>query len=119
MIEPRLSLITIVLFACLAFSANPVRSSDRTQEGRSNSRLVTGDPANLSSIASETAAAGLTFYFTPRPALPGTDPSLPYPAGSSISGQVLTAPQGGFTSAWIVQLEGWDSDHDGNPLLRA
>ncbi|MBI1825870.1 MAG: hypothetical protein HY287_05895 [Planctomycetes bacterium] len=80
-------------------------------------RLATGDAERIGNVVAGTGAT-LKFYFTPRPPLPGTDPSLPYPSGYTISGQKLTVSRGGFTSAWILQIEGWDPDQNGQPLLR-
>ncbi len=61
------------------------------------------------------AVPTMKVYFTPVPAQ-GTTGA--YPAGSFISGQVLTAPSGGFTSYWNVQIEDWDPNGDSIPLLR-
>ncbi|MBI1826213.1 MAG: IPTL-CTERM sorting domain-containing protein, partial [Planctomycetes bacterium] len=80
--------------------------------------LVTGDAARIGNVVAGDQGT-LKFYFTPRPPLPGTEPSLAYPSGWNITGQTLTVPSGGFTSAWITQIEGWDADQSGNPLLRS
>ncbi|MBI1825869.1 MAG: hypothetical protein HY287_05900 [Planctomycetes bacterium] len=81
-------------------------------------RLVTGDAERIGNVVAGTGAT-LKFYFTPRPALPGTDPTLVYPSGATIVGQLLTVSGGGFTSAWISQIEGWDPDGNGDVLVRA
>jgi len=86
--------------------------------GGHTEKLVTGDAEHLSNVVAGYGAT-LKFYFTPRPPLPGTHPSLPYPAGWTITGQTLTVSNGGFTSAWITQIEGWDTTGPSDVLLRA
>ncbi|MBI1825865.1 MAG: IPTL-CTERM sorting domain-containing protein [Planctomycetes bacterium] len=81
-------------------------------------RLVTGDAARIGHVVTGTGAT-LKFYFTPRPPLPGALFSLAYPQGYNITGQKLVVSRGGFYSAWITQIEGWDPMGTGNPLLRS
>ncbi|MBI3834172.1 MAG: IPTL-CTERM sorting domain-containing protein [Planctomycetes bacterium] len=81
--------------------------------------LVTGDVEHLGNVVAGYYGATFKVYFTPRPPLPGTEPSLAYPAGWSINGQKLTVSRGGFTSAWITQVDDWDVDQNGYPLLHS
>ncbi|MBI3834212.1 MAG: hypothetical protein HY287_07785 [Planctomycetes bacterium] len=77
----------------------------------------------LTSRDSSSAIAGtgatLKFYFTPVPPTSGT--AIHYPNGWHISGQTLYIPpnHGGFLSLWHAQMEGWDPDQNGEPLLRS
>ncbi|MBI1826958.1 MAG: hypothetical protein HY287_08385 [Planctomycetes bacterium] len=101
------------LVAVPTFGALPGKVKDGTRA----ERLVTGDTTRIANVVAATGTMKL--YFTPVPPLPGTDPSLAYPAGFSIANQVLTVSAGGFTSAWNVQMSDWDPDRDGNPLVRS
>jgi len=122
------ALLVLVSLVPFAADARDPRVKPSASMARSNSsrheqtvrveKLVTGDAEHLSDVVAGTGAT-LKFYFTPRPPLPGTEPSLAYPTGWAIDGQKLTVPRGGFSSAWITQIEGWDPDGSGQVLLRS
>ncbi|MBI1825864.1 MAG: hypothetical protein HY287_05925 [Planctomycetes bacterium] len=120
----------MAIFVCAAIGLMTlvgVNAAQPTSRGRGEvteyqashiQRLVTGDAERIGNVVAGTGAT-LKFYFTPRPPLLGTEPSLAYPTGWNISGQKLTVSGGGFASAWITQIEGWDPDGNGDVLLRS
>jgi hypothetical protein len=121
--RPVLGVVVVGALACsVGVQGGPRVTDDAASrtKGKATSdatRLVTGDPAHLNSVVAGDQGT-LKFYFTPRTALGGADTGN-YPAGATIAGQKLTVSGGGFTSIWITQMEKWDADADGNPLLRS
>ncbi|MBI1827617.1 MAG: hypothetical protein HY287_13800 [Planctomycetes bacterium] len=123
--RPVLGVVVVGALACsVGVQGGPrvtddVASRTKGKAASDATRLVTGDPAHLNSVvAGVPLGQTLKFYFTPRAALGGTSTGA-YPAGATVVGQVLTVSGGGFNSAWITQLEGWDPGGTGDPLLRS
>ncbi len=77
------------------------------------SRLVTGDPAQIDAVVAGGPGATAILAITPVAAKVGS-----YPPGTTIVGNELRAPIGGFRAWFEVQLSNWDPNGDNVPPLK-
>ena len=77
------------------------------------SRLVTGDPARIDDVVAGGPAPTAILAVTPVPAKVRS-----YRPGTTIVGNELRAPVGGFRAWFDVQLSNWDPDGDDLPSLK-
>jgi len=90
----------------------PTNDSAARANGKANTgtvRAVTGDSAQINTVVAGTPPSA-TISIVPVPAKVGS-----YPAGTTIVGNELRAPAGGFRAWFEFRLFGWDPNQDNIP----